>query len=90
MIATLGDVRRLNVGFGFRVGVATFEICAGVATLGICVGVATLENCVGVATLKICWGVATLRICVGVATLVFVPSTIGSSSMMWGMIPGVE
>jgi hypothetical protein len=87
MIATLGDVRRVNVGF---VGVATFVLCAGVATLGNCGGVATLRNCGGVATLGICVGVATLEICLGVATLVFLSSTIGSSSMMWGMIPGVE
>jgi hypothetical protein len=60
MIATLGDVRRVKVGFVFG-GVL---IWLGVATLG------------GV------W--------VGVATLGVVPCGIGSSSMMLGIVPGVE
>jgi hypothetical protein len=105
MIATLGEVRRVNVGFvegttfifiggvptlGNCVRVATLGICVGVATLGICVGVATLGICVGVATLKIWLGVATLGICVGVVTLVFGISTTDSSLMMCGTCPGVE
>jgi hypothetical protein len=49
MIATLGEVRRVNVGF---VGVITFIFIGGVPTLGICGGVATLGICVGVAILE--------------------------------------
>jgi hypothetical protein len=87
MIATLGEVRRVNVGF---VGVAIFIFIGGVPTLGICVGVPTLGICVGVATLVMWLGVTTLVICVGVVTLVFGISTTDSSSMMCGTCPGVE
>jgi hypothetical protein len=78
MIATLGEVRPVNVGF---VGVTTFIFIEGVPTLG---------NCVGVATLGICVGVATLENCGGVATIVFRISTTDSSLMMCGTCPGIE
>jgi hypothetical protein len=49
MIVTLGEVRRVNVGF---VGVTTFIFIGGVPTLEIWLGVATLGICVGVVILE--------------------------------------